>query len=142
MTPVGSCRGMPCSLVGARGATVGLGMSPSHHSPFLGFGTVELFPFWDKALGLLILGDRQLAAMLGQRGRRGGLGSCCSQARGRPFPVTPGRTAVPWLRAAPGERPPLAGSLRPGSAKADSSAGGATIPGPPLASIAVPSCSR
>lgn len=60
---------------------------------------------------------------------------------GRSPPSTPGPHSA-WLQAAPGAQPPLAGSLRPGSAKADSSAGGATIPRPPLASTAVPSCSH
>lgn len=71
MTLVGSCRlagpGDALLLGGGHGWIHDV---PTPPQPLPGFGTRETFPFWDKAPGLPLLGDRWLAAMLGQRGRQ------------------------------------------------------------------------
>lgn len=129
---------MPCFW---GGATVGFTMSPPHHSPCLALGHGRRSPFGTRHRDSRSSGTAGSQRCWGRGEGKPAFGSCCSQAWGRPFPHTPGPHG-PWLQAAPGAWPPLAGSLRPSSAKADSSAGGATVAGPPLAGIAVPSCSR
>lgn len=68
---------------------------------------------------------------LSQGKSEAGLGS-----PGLPFPCTSGPCS-PWLRAAPGARPPLSGALPP-PAKAESSAGGTAALGQPPASSCSP----